>query len=460
MSITMIARLLSIATIVVLLITDVAARLPLQFVRPTFLNSPFGVAFDANGNLFTAQNLGVLNINRITVNGTLLQTIPVGLQLSAIAADRNDIIFAVGPNTVIKVSGVNGTRLGTWTVAGANGIAVDSSYMYVSTTANTVAMIAVNGLLFRTINVGLTGVCGVAVDASGFLYVGTTAAVVKMNNGGTRLATFATSAPAISSALAVAVDFLGNIYVSDLYNRRVVRFNARGNVTALFNTTGTVAPLLTYPRGLAVHPTNGQLFVADQAANAIFIYETNIVACNSGASAGYTDLSQLSVNGADLQGFNAARTTLYAWSVCGGAAQNLYCAAFAGNASVCSMSLPIANIGTVARTNSPFVWETLQITDPPATGLSSVVINGDRCGRFNLASELIVLLMCANTQDVTFTMDDSLVSPSSTICLYILTLYTPQVCSATLALQQNDNARLNEQATRELAAILSAAKKQ
>jgi len=260
---------------------------------------------------------------------------------------------------------------------------------------------------------------------------------------------------------------LGNIYATDFSNRRIVRFNARGNVTHIYNTSNT--PILNIPRGVIVEPATGQLYVADQSANAVFVFETNIITCNTGPTGDYTDLSRLSPNGADLQGFNTGRTMLYAWSVCGGPIQDLYCAKYAPNSGVCSISLPIAKIGTVARASPLFVWERLTYTadsqQQPITGLSTIVINGDKCGRFGLASELIVLLVCAASQDATYDVDDSQVSPTSTLCLYILTLHSPTACppsltSSSLTEATSSTNRLSSSLARSVATNIIAQKEQ
>jgi|GEM_PF-5512599 len=66
----------------------------------------------------------------------------------------------------------------------------------------------------------------------------------------------------------VAVDSSGNIYVSDMYNNRVQKFDSSGNYVSQFGTSGTGNGLFNAPRGIAIDSSNN-IYVAESDNNRI-----------------------------------------------------------------------------------------------------------------------------------------------------------------------------------------------
>ena len=115
----------------------------------------------------------------------------------------------------------------------------------------------------RTVpSTGLLGPLGTAVDSLGNLYVSDTGnnRIVKISPAGTQ--TVVSISPlTVGSPQGVAVDGSGNLYISDSSNSRVVKVPAGGGAATAFATVVT-------PLGLAVD-ANGNVFVADNEDGAI-----------------------------------------------------------------------------------------------------------------------------------------------------------------------------------------------
>jgi|GEM_PF-1327090 len=98
----------------------------------------------------------------------------------------------------------------------------------------------------------------------------------------------ASTAPVAPLTLAaprgVALDSTGNVYVADSGNDRIIRFSPSVTISGI-NTNATVSPLsvatpiittgLNDPGGVAVDPSNGDIYVADTGNNQVKRYDTN-----------------------------------------------------------------------------------------------------------------------------------------------------------------------------------------
>jgi DNA-binding beta-propeller fold protein YncE len=79
------------------------------------------------------------------------------------------------------------------------------------------------------------------------------------------LATFSSagqSAGPMSSPRGLAIDQAGAVYVADLGNHRIIKFDANGNVAGNWGSKGSASDQYNEPSGLAVD-ANGDIFVAD-----------------------------------------------------------------------------------------------------------------------------------------------------------------------------------------------------
>lgn len=122
-----------------------------------------------------------------------------------------------------------------------------------------------------------SGVCGLAMDASGNLYVAdaNNNRIRKVTPAGV-VTTFAGdgTTAVVSRPWAVAIDASGNLYVSDMYNNRILKITQAGVITTLAGGTpgnkdgqGTDAKF-AWPKGLTID-ASGNIFVADYNNNRI-----------------------------------------------------------------------------------------------------------------------------------------------------------------------------------------------
>jgi uncharacterized protein (TIGR03437 family) len=241
------------------------------------LNSPYGVAVDSAGNLYIADS----GNNRVR-------------QIS------NGVITTVAGNGTQGFSGDNGPALS----AELNypiGVAVDSAgSVYVADANNyrvrkvskgSITTVAGNGMgntggtNVPATSVGFSALAGIAVDASGNLYIADDTfdnAIRKVTNGiittiagGSAGSGFGgDNGPAVSAQLGqptgVAVDSDGNVYLADSGNQRVRKVvngmitTIAGNGTAGFSGDGGPAYYaeLNGPWGVAVD-SSGNVYVAD-----------------------------------------------------------------------------------------------------------------------------------------------------------------------------------------------------
>jgi DNA-binding beta-propeller fold protein YncE len=113
----------------------------------------------------------------------------------------------------------------------------------------------------------VTGPFGLAVDASGIIYVADAGdnTIKKLSPTGQLLATWGKtgSAPGeLSWPQGVAIDTQGNVYVVDALNSRIQKFSSTGTLLAVFGNTGSSVERLNLPVGIALD-AQGDLYVAD-----------------------------------------------------------------------------------------------------------------------------------------------------------------------------------------------------
>ncbi len=113
----------------------------------------------------------------------------------------------------------------------------------------------------------ITGPGGLAVDASGSIYVADWGdnTIKKLSPTGKVLAIWGKtgSAPGeFSNPQGVAVDAQGNVYVADSLNSRIEKFSSTGTLLAVFGNTGSSAQRLNLPTGIEVD-AQGDLYIGD-----------------------------------------------------------------------------------------------------------------------------------------------------------------------------------------------------
>jgi uncharacterized repeat protein (TIGR01451 family) len=331
------------------------------------LNSPYGVAVDAAGNFYIADSGNNVirevtaangNIATVAGNGTYGYTgdggpatsaelrLPAGVALDAAG---NLYIAENGSNVIRKVTAANGDIAtvggngnGSWGDGGpATGAllsnvdheALDAAgNLYIADSGNNrirkvaaatgiITTVAGNGTAGYAGDNGpatsaeLNGPAGVAVDSAGNIYIADTSNnVVRKVAAGTGIITTVAGnqaagagysgngGPATSAQLGfpygVAVDGSGNLYIADTWNA-VIRRVTNGTIATvagsnLFGYSGdgstAIYAELNYPYGVAVD-SFGTLYIADTGNSAIRQVASgiiNTVAGNETAGAGYS----------------------------------------------------------------------------------------------------------------------------------------------------------------------------
>ena len=230
-------------------------------------NNPQGIAFDASGNLYVANNGGRIKryLNATGTPATVGPTfnLPVGLVFDAAG---NSYILDNGTGTIIKVnSGGTAVAFASPTFTDPSAIAMDAggNLFVTDYTNNTITALTPAGTVFLTISTNLSNPTGIAVDAAGNIYA--------LNEGSDRVTKFDKNGNFVSAIITglgdpygLTIDADGNIYVGDYGNSQIVVYNQSG--TALTTITG-----LNDPEGMVVD-AQGNLYVSDNTNNTIIKY--------------------------------------------------------------------------------------------------------------------------------------------------------------------------------------------
>ena len=189
------------------------------------LTTPFGVAVDAAGDVFIADN-----------NNNWVVEIPAG----------------GGPQTTVA-SGLFYPR----------GVAVDGAgdVFIADQGNNSVVEVPVGGGPQTTVGSGLGSPYGVAVDGAGDIFIADTnnSRVVEVPAGGGAQTTVGSG---LNQPYGVAVDGAGDVFIADTLNSRVVEVPAGGG------TQTTVGSGLNRPYGVAVDGA-GDVFIVDQGNSSV-----------------------------------------------------------------------------------------------------------------------------------------------------------------------------------------------
>ncbi|MFM7319374.1 MAG: NHL repeat-containing protein [bacterium] len=238
----------SIVTYDVSLTTGSAVSASLATFTTTNVNNPQGLAFDASGNLYVANN-GDSTISKFGPGAALLGTISTNLSSpGALAIDPSGNVYARGLGGTISKFNSAGAFQSSIT-GPSSGLATDTAgNLYASDyISSTITKFNTSGSAVLTINTGLNGPIGLATDASGKLFAA--------NQSGSSISVYS-SAGVLDSTITgnmlapngIALDSSGNIYVTNGVGSTISKFNSSGLFQ--FGWVTTAAPLF-----VAVKPT-------------------------------------------------------------------------------------------------------------------------------------------------------------------------------------------------------------
>jgi sugar lactone lactonase YvrE len=342
------------------------------------LNYPLGVAVDASGNLYIAD-AGNQRIRKVGTNGIIVTLAgigtygfsgdggpatnanlwtPVGMALDAsgnlyIGDNGSSRIRAVGTNGIITTvvgGGTNGFGDGlaatNASLFSPNGVLVDpSGNLFIADTGDQrirkvdsngiISTVAGNGTLTYSgdggpvLNASLGGPTDVTVDFAGNLLIADSgnARIRKVSTNGiiTTIAGGGTNSPGdglaatnarLNSIYGVALDALGNLFISTVGDARIHKMSTNGIITTIagngtngYSGDGEAATnaSMYYPQGLAVDPA-GNVFVADETNQRIRKIGTNgIITTVAGNGSGNYGIGTYSGDGgpATNAGLNA-----------------------------------------------------------------------------------------------------------------------------------------------------------
>lgn len=234
-------------------------------------SDPFGIAAAPDGTIYVADGVGAHRIYRITPAGVV-----------AILAGSEEG-FDDGPGPSARFSAPSGLALGA------------DGYLYVADTGNdAVRRISPDGTVSTIAgrDAGLNGPVGVAIDSRGRVIVADTyndrivalaadGALTTLAGGGLG---FQDGADArFHTPCGVAVDATGNIYVADTGNDAVRVISPDGIVSTI--TGGGGAPL----RPLAVAVADGAIFVTDARGRVVELTHTAPERVVAGSRYGFAD---------------------------------------------------------------------------------------------------------------------------------------------------------------------------
>lgn len=87
------------------------------------------------------------------------------------------------------------------------------------------------------------------------------------------IAAWPDGAGAFASAVGVAVDAAGNVYVADTQNHRIKKLSSAGAVLGLWGTRGTGSGQFRFPEGVTIAP-DGRVFVTDTGNHRVQVFDS------------------------------------------------------------------------------------------------------------------------------------------------------------------------------------------
>ncbi|MCL4557428.1 MAG: fibronectin type III domain-containing protein [Deltaproteobacteria bacterium] len=215
---------------------------------------PWGIAIDASGNVWVVNNTCGGTVTKLASNGSLIGTYSVGCYPSNLAIDKSGNVWVVNNNTssVTELSS-SGSVIGNYSTPWQTyAVAVDASgnVWVVSRNdisgnpTNYVTELNSSGTAIGTFYAGKSPQ-GIAIDASGNVWVVNSGdgTVTKLSSSGMTIGTYSVG----TSPIGIAIDASGNVWVTNNdSSKTVAELNSSGTII------GTYALGLVYPSGIAI----------------------------------------------------------------------------------------------------------------------------------------------------------------------------------------------------------------
>ena len=246
------------------------------------LVEPFGVAVDGSGTMFIAD-AGLPGVIKLSATGQVLgkfsvsginfwpTAIALGSDGSMYLSDEdNSRALKLSPQgALLQIFNTTRPPLSNW----VRGLALDQDFNLLLCDAelNRVVLFSPNGTHLYSYTASMELPADVAVGADGSVYVvdEMKERVVKIAKNGTKLTTFTTSNPALSYPTGIIVDATtGNLFVADAGNGRIVILSPAGALLAVIGSPNT--PMCPEHMTLSA---KGDLYVADECGDRIIIFQ-------------------------------------------------------------------------------------------------------------------------------------------------------------------------------------------
>ena len=270
--------------------------------QPWYFDSPIGVAFDADDNLYVAEE-GNDRIQKFRPDGTLVTK--WGFSGSGngqfgdphgIAIDKNGYVYVcdTGNNRIQKFT-ANGEYILKWGCYGSYicqfkgpvGIAVDEDgYVYVADTDNDrIQKFSSNGLFNGAWEVSVPdeeeteSPEGILIDNEGNLLVGVYNGIAKFTTDGVFISLirreWGEDGYLDGTPSGLAVDKSGNIYAtaSSFSKSDIVIFSPQGEYLGEFNGSDSGEGTLNYPEGVAFN-SQGNIYATAHAGDAVWKFNS------------------------------------------------------------------------------------------------------------------------------------------------------------------------------------------
>lgn len=264
-----------------------------------YFKGPLGVAVDANGNIFVADQ-GNNRIQKFDSNGNLVTTWGSNGQgpgqfswVNGVAVDTSTgNVYVLDPgNGRIQEFNNSGAFIRQWNQPAdgwwITGIDVRNGRVYVVDQNNTFEVYDLSGnFIFETGADDLSFPNGITADPAGNIYLADSGnnRVVKYDSAGNYVSNFSTGGV---SGIGIALDQTGNFYLSDQFDGTVEKFDSSGNHLTQLGTPGSGPAQFDTPAQICLDAA-GNIYVADsynyriQEINSAGQYLTQI---GSGSSA-------------------------------------------------------------------------------------------------------------------------------------------------------------------------------